>query len=88
MNRIIDNKGNYAIKGTVQVYEKDKSGSALQLCLQTDEFEKYIIENSTEYEELFSLIGKKLLIFGEKLILEHTTVAYIRIKSYKTLNSI
>ena len=43
----MNDNSTYTIKGTVQIYDKDKSGSALQLYLQTDGFEKYIIENDS-----------------------------------------
>ena len=82
----MNDNSTYAIKGTVQVYEKDKSGSALQLCLQTNGFEKYIIENGYDYRNFFSMIGQEVVVYCEKFKVEHNYLPYIKIKSFKVIN--
>ncbi|MCB9208847.1 MAG: hypothetical protein H6609_05655 [Ignavibacteriales bacterium] len=51
MMKILNNK--LLVRGIIRVYDKDKSGNALQLFVQTDEFEKFIIENTKKAEKLF-----------------------------------
>ena len=51
------------VEGILRVYDRDKSGNVLQLFLETDSFEKYVIE-SPFVEELHELINLRFKLFG------------------------
>ena len=79
---------NKFIKGTVRVFDKDKSGSALQLVLQTDEFEKLIIDNTISSEGLFFLVNEEVIIKGNKYVVLHDSLLHIIVDSFEMTETI
>lgn len=69
------------IRGIIRVYDKDKSGNALQLFLQTDEFEKFIIENTKKAEKLFFLIDEEILVKGRMFTVQHESLPHLIVES-------
>lgn len=50
------------LKGIVRIYDRDKSGNAIQLYIQTEDFKKYIIENSGLSIALFDKIDEEIIL--------------------------
>ncbi|MCB9218235.1 MAG: hypothetical protein H6610_02100 [Ignavibacteriales bacterium] len=77
--KILNNK--LLVRGIIRVYDKDKSGNALQLFVQTDEFEKFIIENTKKAEKLFFLIDEEILLKGTKFTVQHDNLPHLIVES-------
>ena len=73
------------IRGTLRAYDKDKSGNVLQLFIQTDEFEKYIIDESVESKKLFPLINEEVIINCSKYDLLPDSLSHVRVNSFKII---
>lgn len=57
---------NVSIKiiGKVKVNDYDKGGNVVQVSLETEDFEKYIIGDNNKGKELLKLIDKKVKVNG------------------------
>ena len=74
------------IKGRLRIFDKDKSGSVIQLFLETDDFRKYIIDNSPAEEGLFLLINEEIIVNCKKSTDFVDALPHITIKSFLTTN--
>jgi len=79
---MIENYQKALIKGTIRIYDKDKSGAALQLCIQTDGFEKYVIDNTKTSEQLFFQVGEEVLVDCRKYNASHDSLEHIIVETY------
>ena len=77
------NEQYHILAGIVRVCEKDKSGNILQLYLQTDQFEKHIIENTKIAEKLLLLVDKRVFVKCRIFSVLHDPHLHINVKSFK-----
>ena len=53
------------VSGFVTPLEKDKSGNVLQVALEDDDFNKYVIIIDKKNNELLKHINKKVIVSGD-----------------------
>lgn len=53
------------IKGVITVSNKDKSDHVIEVAIESDDFEKYIVANNKISKSLFDLIEKKVKVRGQ-----------------------
>lgn len=83
----LENYSAIEVRGVIRIFEKDKSGRALQLYIQTENFEKLIIDETEKSNELFSYIDKEVLINGKRYTHVHHTFQHIEIESFSLLTN-
>jgi len=76
------NSNHKYIKGIIRVYDKDKSGVALQLFIETEEFQKYVIDNTVGSQQLFSLIGEEIVVNCIKYAVPHESLPHVIINNF------
>lgn len=73
----------HILAGIIKVCDQDKSGKILQLCLQTDELNEHIIENTKIAEKLLLFVNRRVLIKCRVFSVLHDMHRHLIVKSFK-----
>lgn len=53
------------INGTILVTERDRAGDIIQVAIEDDNLQRYIILNSIPYTDLYKLVNKRITAYVE-----------------------
>jgi hypothetical protein len=53
------------IHGTILATEKDRSGDIIQVAVEDDNLQKYLVLNSYLGKKLFRFVNERMVVFGE-----------------------
>ena len=53
------------IYGTVLANERDRSGDIIQIAVEDDNFQKYLVLNSKLARQLFDFVNERLFVYGQ-----------------------
>jgi hypothetical protein len=53
------------IHGTILATERDRSGDIIQVAVEDDNFQKFLILNSYLCKKLFRFVNERMIIYGE-----------------------
>ena len=52
------------IKGRVIAFEKDRHEKILELAIETDDFQEYVVAHDNQWEKLIKLVSKDVIVMG------------------------
>jgi hypothetical protein len=70
------------VSGYIRVEDRDKSGNIIQVALETDEMEKFIIYSNDESNELINFVDKRVLVTGSILNQDYLDYKLITINKF------
>jgi hypothetical protein len=75
-----------ALSGTIIAIDIDRRGKAVEIALETEDFQQYVIESNGKGNELFDFIFDDVTITGTVMGKTAEGVALIRVKTYEIRN--
>lgn len=83
---IVKQRSKITITGYLAVYDRDKSGNALQISIESDDFITYIIETDQIARQMFPLIEKHLSLKGEIIAENEKSNPIIKVSGYRIIS--
>ena len=83
---IVKQRSKITITGYLAVYDRDKSGNALQISIESDDFITYIIETDQTARQMFPLTQKRLTLKGEIIGENEKSNPIIKVSEYRIIS--
>jgi len=83
---IVKQRSKITITGYLAVYDRDKSGNAFQISIESDDFITYIIETDQIARQMFPLIEKHLSLKGEIIAENEKSNPIIKVSEYRIIS--
>jgi len=83
---IVKQRSKITITGYLAVYDQDKSGNALQISIESDDFITYIIETDQTARQMFPLTQKRLTLKGEIIGENEKSNPIIKVSEYRIIS--